>query len=184
MNTQGTSKIQPGAVVEVRVSGTVEPDRPGDAHFSPNGIRVRYTEVEPGIFDEVYIRHADADSVSVRPVAADRTDKNAELVAGLRALADFYEQHPDMPVPDYPNMLVGIDADTDEQGAAIVSEAARRMGAEYQPPGVPLDVAEHHVAETTFGPVKLRVYYIPEALKDDELVTLKPGDTVVRGGKS
>jgi hypothetical protein len=104
-------------------------------------------------------------------MSTDAISKRAELVAGLRELADFYEQHPDMPMPDCPEILVGIDAQADEDGAHAVHDAAVQLGVPFEPPGVPTLNAPHYTARGRFGPgdglfpsLSLRVYYIPQAL--------------------
>lgn len=69
MNTEGTREFQPGEVVEVRITGTVVEPRPGDSEFAPNGLRIRYHELERGIWAEVHVADADAPSVFVQRVA-------------------------------------------------------------------------------------------------------------------
>lgn len=84
-----------------------------------------------------------------------------ELIAGLRAVADFYEANPTMPVPTYPELLVSCSSITghgndrdDEAAADLVRHAAELLGVETKLPygGQGLD------ADGVFGAVKLRVY--------------------------
>jgi hypothetical protein len=78
----------------------------------------------------------------------------AALVAGLRALAEFYEQHVEVPVvlhPDFHHCVVGRD---DEVGAAEVRAVAAALGMRA--------TADTHRTEviTWFGSVEFKAFYL------------------------
>ena len=52
-----------------------------------------------------------------------------EYIAGLRATADWLEDHPDVPAPDTTSVVVSSDRYVDLQGEAWVCEIAARIGA-------------------------------------------------------
>jgi hypothetical protein len=53
----------------------------------------------------------------------------ARLIAGLRALADFLQGHPDVPAPLWTDMYLFPPRGTDEQMRAEIDEIAARIGA-------------------------------------------------------
>jgi hypothetical protein len=80
------------------------------------------------------------------PTAAER----AQMIAGLRELADLLEAHPDLPVTAYPQMLVhagpvdtGTDDENEDAKRAIVDRAAAILGTEAT---VPLPGSGHYEA--------------------------------------
>lgn len=78
-------------------------------------------------------------------------DRRSEIVAGLRAVADFFETHLDSPLP-YSSFPIDIGCDGDEDKAAA---EARSLGeCEKQESGDSL-----LVLAKKFGPVRLRVVY-------------------------
>lgn len=96
-------------------------------------------------------------------------DRNADkraFIAGLRELADWLVEHPDVPAPPYPNILLDVDADNDEDGAAQVQAIAAEMGVEMYPPGTPSEGQRHYLAGRKFGLLGYRVYYIPQARRE------------------
>lgn len=79
---------------------------------------------------------------------------NAALVAGLRALADFYETHPTMPMPLYPKFGVTCSNLTDggDAAAELVRHAAELLGTEItQSHG-------HTRTKRMFGVVEFKAY--------------------------
>jgi hypothetical protein len=50
--------------------------------------------------------------------------KPTNLIAGLRGLADFIEQHPDFPLPTFPEFVHCATAREDEAGVAEVRQIA------------------------------------------------------------
>jgi hypothetical protein len=76
------------------------------------------------------------------------------LIAGLRELADWYEQHPDAALPMYPSMLVCVHATDDGDGLYEVERMAGILGVKPQ-----YSVGQQVAAERAFGSLELRVYY-------------------------
>lgn len=58
--------------------------------------------------------------------AAREAGRRAAKIADIRAVADFLERHPDVPLPDYPSELVHLHGEDD---VARVRELGRRYGA-------------------------------------------------------
>jgi hypothetical protein len=85
----------------------------------------------------------------------------ATLVAGLRALADFIEANPALPVPSYMSAGISIPAPgvNDEEKRAFVDTAAAALGAtaDYVVP------SGHYVAARAFGPAEIQAFMIPAA---------------------
>lgn len=87
-----------------------------------------------------------------------QTDPRAELVAGLRALADFYENNPTMPVPLFPDLSVSCspltgDVRDDEAAADLVHHAAQLLGVKATP-----SPAGGWNADRLFGSLRLHAY--------------------------
>jgi hypothetical protein len=82
-------------------------------------------------------------------------DKLAGLIAGLRELADWYEQHPDVPLPLYPSFIHCVHSDDDQAGTAELAAVAEALAVEQSTHG------GHPAAERVFGAVEFRVYYVP-----------------------
>lgn len=85
-----------------------------------------------------------------------------ELIAGLRAVADFYEANPTMPVPPFPDLLVSCsnitghgDERDDNAAADLVRHAAELLGVEAKPAH---GGAGGWDADGIFGAFRLRVY--------------------------
>lgn len=78
-----------------------------------------------------------------------------ELIAGLRALADFYENNPTMPTDGFASVLVScctITGNDDAAAAALVEHAAELMG-------TPVSRRNGHTStERKFHGVSLRPY--------------------------
>lgn len=87
--------------------------------------------------------------------------QRAAVVDGLRCLADFYQAHPEVPLPAYPAFNDNIiQARTDEEGAAIIKVIAAALGVEVI---TTTGGGQHLVAERSFGGVLLRAVYVPVA---------------------
>ncbi|MEU4781073.1 hypothetical protein [Micromonospora sp. NPDC023633] len=84
----------------------------------------------------------------------ERDTKRDALVAGLRALADFYETHPDMPLPRYPNFSHCVLAGDDETGQAEVARIAEQLGVEMVTKAGSAD------AERAFEGLPFKSYYV------------------------
>lgn len=76
-------------------------------------------------------------------------DKRAALIAGLRELADFLEQHPDLPISGYPALSIHPTGTTDAEGIAVVEAYAAALDVE-------VDRSYHVIAARQFGPLEFR----------------------------
>jgi hypothetical protein len=85
-------------------------------------------------------------------------DERDRLIAGLRALAAFLHDHPDVPAPRWADIYVFPPRGTDEQMRAEIDQIAARLGTE------PTDNAAygHYAAARLFGPVRYRAVAIRE----------------------
>jgi hypothetical protein len=82
----------------------------------------------------------------------------ADLIAGLRALADFLAAHPDAPTPRHVHAVVW--ADGENNGPAVVDQVAAMLDTE--PGGT-----EHYTVERDFGRgVTYAVVHIPAAVRE------------------
>jgi hypothetical protein len=83
----------------------------------------------------------------------------AQTVVGLRQLADYLEDHPDVPVREYGwDLNIYVTADTDEAGRAEVDQIAAVLDA------TPIDDTldgGHYWTRKTFGRISYRAVYIP-----------------------
>ena len=85
---------------------------------------------------------------------ASQDDRN-RFIDGLRALAQFLNDHPDVPAPRWADVLVFPPDGTDEEKRAEIDVIASRIGAE------PLAIVNgHYSASLTFGPVEYRAVAI------------------------
>lgn len=82
-------------------------------------------------------------------------EQRAQLVAGLRELADWYEQHPTMPVPSYPDFAHCVLTGDDKAGSAEVRKMARLLGVK------PYGNGHRVTADRRFGAVAFRAFYVP-----------------------
>jgi hypothetical protein len=91
-------------------------------------------------------------------------DDRAALVAGLRALADFLEANPAVPVQESyhrEDITFFPPGDTDDEKRAAVDLAASAMGVRAADP----DGHGHYRAERMFGPVVYQVLMISSAAR-------------------
>jgi hypothetical protein len=85
-------------------------------------------------------------------------DERGRLIAGLRALADFLQDHPDVPAPRWADVYVFPPRGTDELMRAEIDQIAARIGTV-----VTNDAAYgHYAASHHFGPVQYRAVAISE----------------------
>jgi hypothetical protein len=91
-------------------------------------------------------------------------EHRARFIAGLRELADYLDTHGDVPVPDYPHLLVHVDGGSDAEERQAVDAAARGLGtrAAESLPG-----SGHYKARRDFGPLKYEVLAISRACMAD-----------------
>lgn len=88
------------------------------------------------------------------PYDADAKQR-ARLIAGLLDLAIFLQANPDVPAPQYTDVLVFPAAGTDAERRTEIDAIAARIGAEAQ------TICGHYVAARHFGPVEYRAVVIP-----------------------
>jgi hypothetical protein len=89
-------------------------------------------------------------------------DERARLVAGLRSLAEFLDQNPDVPAPLYIDLLVFPPNGSDAEMFAAIDLIAKQIGATASDDGGP---AGHYSAVRAFGPVQYRAVAIPNAAR-------------------
>lgn len=80
--------------------------------------------------------------------------KRQDLIDGLRALADWYEQHPDVPLVKYPEFRHCVNAGDDATGRAEVHAIADALG-------VPVtDKDDESEVIGDFAGLPFRAYYV------------------------
>ena len=80
-------------------------------------------------------------------------DPRAEFIASLRELADFYEQHPDLPAPAYPVLRLVVRGADAPAGVAEVERIASILGADVN--------RDYHVGTgRQFGSVEFNAFYV------------------------
>jgi hypothetical protein len=94
-------------------------------------------------------------------VTTDPTADRAALVAGLRSLADFLDEHRDLPVPSYVSGHISVPAPPgdDDERQAFVDNTAAALGT----PAAHIAPSGHYVTVRAFGPVEFQAYMIPVA---------------------
>jgi hypothetical protein len=85
-----------------------------------------------------------------------------ELITGLRALADFLESNPDVPAPQYTDVLVFPPHASDAENRNEIDAIASRIGSgtETSP------ARRHYMTSRRFGPVEYSAVAIPAAIKE------------------
>jgi hypothetical protein len=83
-------------------------------------------------------------------------DERGRLIAGIHTLADFLQDHPDVPAPRWADVYVFPPRGADEQMRAEIDQIAARIGT------VVTDDANHgyYAASRHFGPVHYRAVAI------------------------
>ncbi len=91
---------------------------------------------------------------------ADRDERNC-LIDGLRAVAQFLHDHPDVPAPRWADVLVFPPGGSDEEKRTEIDVIASRTGV------VPREIVSgHYSACLSFGPVQYRAVAISEHLSN------------------
>jgi hypothetical protein len=83
--------------------------------------------------------------------------ERANLIAGLHALADFLEEHPDVPAPRWADVMV-FPIGTDAEMQTEIDEIATRLSA------ATIDATTsggHYTTTHAFGPVEYKAIAIP-----------------------
>jgi hypothetical protein len=90
-------------------------------------------------------------------------EQRAELVAGLRALAEFIESCPDVPAPWSADVLVFPPSGSNAERRAEIDAIASRIGTEGH-----FTHGGHYRASRWFGPVEYRAVAIPHDDNESE----------------
>lgn len=91
------------------------------------------------------------------------SEERGRLIAGLRQLADFLDQNPDVPAPRYAEVIVFPSRGSNAAMFAEIDVIAQRIGA----PATSVDSpAGHYSTCLDFGAVRYRAVAIPT--RDDE----------------
>src|ERR1700691_5176894 len=90
--------------------------------------------------------------------------ERVRLIAGLRDLAEFLDQNPQVPAPRYADLLVFPPTGSDAEMFAEIDAIAEQIGATASP----YDPAGHYRAVRYFGPVQYRAVAIPNSARDNE----------------
>lgn len=88
-------------------------------------------------------------------------DLRARIIADMRALATFLEEHPELPISPHTSVEVSYFPRTSRDEVAFdeVSEAGARLGR------IPAWEGEHYVVEHRHGAGRYRVVAIPETVR-------------------
>ena len=82
-------------------------------------------------------------------------DKRAKCIADMRALLDFLDAHPEVPINEYGlDIRCCIHEQDDDAGALVVETTAKSLGVEVEH-GV------HVTAEMAVGTAHYRIFHIP-----------------------
>jgi hypothetical protein len=93
------------------------------------------------------------------------SEERARLIAGLRELAEYLDQNPDLPAPRWTDLLVFPPAGTDAEMFTEIDNIASRIGTTASDDGSP---AGHYSTSRDFGPVQYRAVAIPHAARTSE----------------
>ncbi len=93
------------------------------------------------------------------------SEERAGLIAGLRELAEFLDQNPDVPAPRWTDLLVFPPAGSDAEMFAEIDVIADQVGVTASDADSP---AGHYSASRGFGPVQYRAVAIPHAARNTE----------------
>jgi hypothetical protein len=88
--------------------------------------------------------------------------ERTRLIAGLRDLAEFLDQNPQVPAPRYADLLVFPLRGTDAEIFAEVDVIAEQIGVTAGQKDTP---DKHYIASRYFGPVQYRAVAIPQAAR-------------------
>jgi hypothetical protein len=83
-------------------------------------------------------------------------DQRDRLISGLRALAQFLQDHPDIPAPRWADVLVFPPGGPDEQQRFEIDVNASRIGTETSE-----SARGDYSCSISFGPVEYRAVAIP-----------------------
>lgn len=86
------------------------------------------------------------------------TDQRKCLIAGLRKLADFLEESPEVPSPPWAHVLVFPPGTADREALKEIDAIAALIGAQVEDRTASNG---HYAASRSFGPVEYRAVAIP-----------------------
>jgi hypothetical protein len=86
---------------------------------------------------------------------------NAAIAAGLRELADWLEQHDELPADAYPDFSHPVMGDDDGDRTAVVEAYAKALGV------APVEMGGHLTARRSFGPIEYKVYSVSQQARDE-----------------
>jgi hypothetical protein len=89
-------------------------------------------------------------------------DERSRLIDGLRAVAQFLQDHPDVPAPRWTDVLVFPPDGPNEEKRVEIDIIAARIGAEASE-----STGGHYSCSISFGPVEYRAVAIPETPKSE-----------------
>jgi hypothetical protein len=92
------------------------------------------------------------------------SEERAKLIAGLRWLAEFLNQNPQVPAPCYADLLVFPARGTNAEMFAEIEAIAGQIGVTATWTGTP---DGHYIASRNFGPVQYRAVAIPKSARRD-----------------
>ncbi len=90
-------------------------------------------------------------------------DERGLLIDGLRAVAQFLQDHPDVPAPRWADVLVFPPDGPDREKRAEIDAIAGRIGVETSE-----SAGGHYSCRIGFGPVEYRAVAIPDTPQSDE----------------
>jgi hypothetical protein len=93
------------------------------------------------------------------------SEERAELIAGLRGLADFLDQNSQIPAPRFADLLVFPPNGSDTEMFAAIDVIAEHIGTAASDADSP---AGHYSAVRSFGPVRYRAVAIPHSARQED----------------
>jgi hypothetical protein len=90
------------------------------------------------------------------------SEQRAELIAGLRDLADFLDQDPQVPAPHFTDLFVFPPPGSDTEMFAEIDVIAALIGTTASDTDSP---SGHYSAVLGFGPVQYRAVAIPNSAR-------------------
>jgi hypothetical protein len=92
------------------------------------------------------------------------SEERGRLTAGLRELADFLDQNPEVPAPRRADVIVFPAEGTDAEMFAEIDVIAAQIGTTASDADSPRG---HYSAVRDFGPVQYRAVAIPHSARDE-----------------
>lgn len=92
-------------------------------------------------------------------------EQRTRLVAGLRNIADFFDQNPEVPAPWAADLLVFPPESSDAEMFAEIDTIAEMIGSTASDADSPHG---HYSAVRNFGPVQYRAVAIPHSSRKSE----------------